>query len=85
MLALSITPYRLLSHSELPKSKQSLENWETVDDTWIKRDGQFYNLRDFCTVGAPRIPGPMGGAQVAIGEFAIAGAGDGNLYAVVEK
>lgn len=84
-LKLSNSPYRLWNSWELPKS-YTLEDWETVDDTWIKRNGVFYNLNEFCTIGMPRIPGPMGGAQIASGEFLIACCGnDGNIYAVIEN
>ena len=85
MYKLANVPYRLWNYHELPKSQRRLEDWETCNDTWIKRDGQFYNLRDFCIIGCPRIPGPLGGSQIATGEFTIAAAGDGNIYAAVLK
>tara|TARA_R110000765_G_scaffold106823_1_gene197499 strand:+ start:424 stop:645 length:222 start_codon:yes stop_codon:yes gene_type:complete len=66
---------------DLPKS-YVLEDWETVDDIWIKRDGQFYNVNEFCTVGAPIIPASHGGAQTAMGDFAIAAHG-GEIYPVM--
>lgn len=82
-LSLSNTPYRLWSSCEIPKSY--VPKLGSADDTWIKRDGVFYNLNEFCTVGCPHISGPYGGSQVAVGPFAIAASGDGKIYAVIEK
>lgn len=77
---LSPRPYRLHSRLDLPKSYE-LEDHETDEDTWIKRNGMFYNLKDFCRIGCRHIPGPMGGAQCAAGDFMIA-AYNGEIYAV---
>lgn len=72
---LSNNPFRLYSKFELPK-KYEFSDWESDDDTWIKKNGQFYNLRDFCTIGAPVLPGPYGGIQLAHGDFTIGVYGD---------
>jgi len=75
-------PLRQLSRHELPASHQ-LEDWETDDDTWFRKDGQIYNVKEFCTVGMPRISGPFGGSQIASnGEFLIA-ASAGELHSVI--
>ena len=80
---LAIKPYRLYSRHELPKSYE-LDDWESEDDQWFKRSGIFYNVREFCTVGMPKIKLPRGGAQTAgNGMFRIA-AYEGEIYAVVE-
>jgi hypothetical protein len=77
---LSPTPFRLYSRWELPQNHE-IEDWETDDDSWIKRNGMFYNLNEFLRIGMPHLPGPMGGAQLAAGDFLIA-AFQGEVYSV---
>ncbi len=78
---LSINPFRLLHRHDLPASHE-LEDWETEDDVWFRKDGQLYNVKEFCKIGMPIIPGPHGGAQMASnGYFAIA-AFEGKIYGV---
>lgn len=74
-------PFRLYSRWELPKSYK-LEDYETEEDSWFRKDGHLYNLNEFCRIGMPHLPGPRGGAQLASnGYFAIAGF-DGSIYSV---
>lgn len=78
---LSINPFTRLYRHDLP-AKHELEDWEEESDTWIRSHGNIYNVREFCTVGMPHLPGPMGGAQLASdGYVAIAGF-QGELYGV---
>lgn len=78
---LSINPFKLLNQHDLPKSHE-LEDWETEEDVWFRKDGQIYNVQEFCKIGMPIIPGPHGGAQMASnGYFAIA-AFEGEIYGV---
>lgn len=74
------TPFRLYHRYELPQSYQ-LEDWEKDEDTWIRKDKMFFNLREFITIGYPHLPGPNGGAQIAGGDFLIAGY-NGKIYPV---
>ena len=71
-------PFRIYSRFELPNSYE-MEDWETEDDSWIRSNGEFYNLNEFLTVG--HLSGPNGGAQLAAGDFLIA-AWKGEVYRV---
>jgi hypothetical protein len=79
-LKLSPRPYRQWRHDELPKN-HVLEDYESESDIWLKADGKFYNLNEFCTVGCPTIPMPRGDAQTAAGPWMIA-AHDGEIWGV---
>lgn len=77
-------PYRVLRRHELPK-KHEFENWETEEDLYFRKDGQIYNVAEFCTSGCRVIPGPQGGAQTASnGYFMIAGY-NGKVYPVITE
>lgn len=78
---LSQTPLRLLHSWELPKSHER-EEWETEEDLWFRKDNQIYNVKEFCTVGMPRLPGPHGGAQLASDGYFCIAAYEGNLHTV---
>lgn len=74
-------PYRIYSRAELP-SGYEFEDYESEDDSYFKVGGEFFNLKDFCRVGLPRLPGPAGGVQLASnGYFAIAAAG-GEIFPI---
>lgn len=81
---LSQTPLKLLHACDLPKSHE-LEDWETAEDSWFRKDKQIYNVREFCTVGLPRLPGPHGGAQLASDGYFCIAAYNGNIHTVFIK
>lgn len=82
---LSPTPFRMLHRWNLPANYE-LEDYESEDDVWFRKDGQLYNVNEFCTVGMPIIHGKdtsvASGAQLASnGYFSIA-AFEGRIYSV---
>lgn len=59
-----------------------MDDWESEDDLYIKVDGQFYSLKEFCTVGMPHLPFPMGGAQLASNGYFCIASYNGHVYRV---
>jgi len=77
-LELGSRPYRQYNRFELPK-RYELDDWESEDDTWIKIDREFYNLREFCTVGMGTI---IPGAQLASNGYHLIAGYDGEVWPV---
>lgn len=78
---ISNTPLKQLNRWDLPKSYE-LDSWESEEDTWIKINGEIYNVSEFCTVGMPNLPGPNGGAQLASNGYISIVAFKGEIHTV---
>lgn len=73
--------YKLLSRHELPANYEC-DSCESQDDLWFRKDGQLYNLSEFCTVGMVTLPGPRGGAQLASNGYFVIASFEGKVYGV---
>lgn len=74
-------PLKQLNRWDLPASYE-LDSWENDEDSWVKIHGLIYNLKEFCTVGMPHLPGPNGGAQLASDGYILIAAFEGEVYSV---
>lgn len=75
----SVRAFKQLRSDELPKS-YTLESHETEDDTWFIKDGEVYNVNEFCTIGMPKLTGPNGGTQLASNGYFMIGVINGRIH-----